>query len=207
MSEFSGSKLSGIKLTDIPPGDDHGSPLNAFEEAREAQDSGTPARNNLDSILRVPSLASAYEVLPILYQVVRERGTTTAESRLSPEVSAPNLAKIAIKTKGRILFVNPAEVFAVEAHGNHVLLQRHSGSYRLRHSISMMEIHLNRHGFLRIHRSVLVNSAWVEELQQSIRGDWLLRLSGMKEYSVSRTYRKNLRRLAQSWIGTDLSVD
>jgi DNA-binding LytR/AlgR family response regulator len=33
-------------------------------------------------------------------------------------------ARIAIKAKGRILFINPAEVIAVHAEGNYVLLQR-----------------------------------------------------------------------------------
>ena len=206
MSEFSRSKLAGIKLMDIPLAQGQGSRLNALQETRDAQESETLGRNSPDSILRVRSFESAYEVLlSLLYDVVRDRGTTP-DLKFSLEVPAATLAKIAIKTKGKILFFNPAEVVAVEAHGKHVLLQRQSDSYSLRQSISIMEAHLKRYGFLRIHRSVLVNAAWVEEIQQSIRGDWLLRVSGTREYSVSRTYRKNLRCLAQSWIGTDLSV-
>jgi DNA-binding LytR/AlgR family response regulator len=182
--------------------------LNVFEKTYDAQESGTRDENSLDSALTVRAFESAYEVLRnLLDNVVREQRTTVAEFRPSVKASAARPARIAIKTKGKILFLNPAEVLAVEAHGDHVLLRRESDSYSLRHSISMMEAHLKPHGFLRIHRSVLVNAVCVEEIQQSIRGDCLLRLSGKKEYSVSRTYRKNLRYLAQSWIGTDLPVD
>lgn len=59
-------------------------------------------------------------------------------------------AKIAIKTKGRILFVDPADVVTIEAQGNYVLLQRASGSYLLRESISTTAEKLKACGFIRI---------------------------------------------------------
>ena len=45
------------------------------------------------------------------------------------------IAKVAIKSKGRILFIDPVEVSTVEAKGNYVLLQQRSGSYLPRESI------------------------------------------------------------------------
>src|SRR5260370_1663248 len=65
-------------------------------------------------------------------------------------------AKIAIKTKGRILFVDPADVVIIEAQGNYVLLQRPSGSYLLRESISTIPDKLKPYGFITIHPPVLV---------------------------------------------------
>ncbi len=66
-------------------------------------------------------------------------------------------SRIAIKTHGRIVFINPADVVAVEAEGNYVLLQQRSGSgsYLLRESISAMAEKLKSYGFVRIHRSCL----------------------------------------------------
>jgi two-component system LytT family response regulator len=116
-------------------------------------------------------------------------------------------ARIAIKAKGRILFIDPADVIAVEARGNYVLLQRKSSSHMLRESISTMEEKLSPHGFVRIHRSVLVNAALVEEIQPWSTGEYVLRVRGGREYTVTRTYKKNLQLLAQSWIGTDGFVD
>src|SRR5580698_8968211 len=110
--------------------------------------------------------------------------------------------RIAIKAKGRILFIDPGVVVAVQAEGNYVLLQRENGSYLLRESISEMAEKLEPYGFIRIHRSVLVNTTFVEEIQPCQTGEYELRVKGGKQYTVTRTYKKNLRSLAEFWIGT-----
>jgi len=112
-------------------------------------------------------------------------------------------ARIAIRAKGRILFFDAADVIAVEAKGNYVLLLHTSSSYTLRESISTMEEKLNLHGFVRIHRSVLVNAALVEEIHPLSAGDYVLRVRGGREFTATRTYKKNLRLLAQLWIGIE----
>ena len=91
----------------------------------------------------------------------------------------------------------------MQAEGNYVLLERQSGSYLLRESISTMAEKLKPYGFIRIHRSVLVNGAFVEEIQPYLTGEYGFRMKGGKEYTVTRTYKKNLRSLAGLWIGTD----
>jgi len=108
--------------------------------------------------------------------------------------------RIAIKTRGRILLVDPADVIAVEAQGNYVLVHQMTTSHLLRECIATMEEKLLPHGFVRIHRSVIVNAAWVDELQPWSTGEYVLRVKG-REYNVSRTYKKNLQSLAQLWIG------
>ncbi len=115
-------------------------------------------------------------------------------------------ARIAIKVKGRILFINPAEVIAVQAEGNYVLLQRIDGSYSLRESISAVEEKLRPYGFIQIHRSVLVNTSFVEEIKPCLTGEYSLRLKDGREYTVTRTYKKNLKALAESWIGNGTFV-
>ena len=112
-------------------------------------------------------------------------------------------ARIAIKAKGRILLIDAADIVAVEAKGNYVLLHHTSSSHMLRECIARMEEKLNPHGFVRIHRSVLVNAVLVEEIQPRPAGEYVLRMKGGREYKVTRTYKKNLQLLAQSWIGTD----
>lgn len=111
--------------------------------------------------------------------------------------------RIAIKAKGKILFIHSADLIAVEAKGNYVLLLHTSGSYMLRESISIIEKKLNLHGFVRIHRSALVNTALVEEIHPCPSGDYVLRVQGGREFTVTRTYKKNLQLLAQLWIGVE----
>lgn len=111
--------------------------------------------------------------------------------------------RIAIKSKGRILFLNADSIIAVEAEGNYVRLVCAAASHLLRETISSVATELEPYGFVRIHRSILVNAAQVEEIQPCATGEYALRMYSGKEYTVTRTYKKNLRLLAGYWIGAD----
>jgi hypothetical protein len=132
--------------------------------------------------------------------------SATSLSKALPQtrtLAMGRFARMAIKAKGRILFINAADVIAVEARGNYVSLLHTSNSHMLRESISDMEEKLNLYGFVRIHRSVLVNAALVEEIQPRSTGEYVLRVRGGRQFTVTRTYKNNLQLLAQLWIGTE----
>ncbi|HTA23855.1 MAG TPA: LytTR family DNA-binding domain-containing protein [Terriglobales bacterium] len=135
----------------------------------------------------------------------------TAEERAAGLAETPpqqrQSTRIAIKANGRIVFIDPDDVIAVEAEGNYVSVRRRSDSYLLRESISIMAEILKPYGFVRIHRSVLVNSSFVEQIQSRLTGGYGLRVKGGKEYTVTRTYKNNLKSLAAAWIGTDILFD
>jgi two-component system LytT family response regulator len=116
-------------------------------------------------------------------------------------LSRPGHPMIAIKAKGRILFINPGDVVAVQAEGNYVSLQRESDSYLLRESISRVAEKLKPYGFIRIHRSALVNISFVVEINPYSTGKYGLRVKGGKEYAVSNGYKKNLKPLTEFRIG------
>jgi DNA-binding LytR/AlgR family response regulator len=111
--------------------------------------------------------------------------------------------RIAFKAKGRILFVDLAEIVAVQAEGNYVSLRHRPNPYLLHESLSSMAEKLKPYGFIRIHRSVVVNISAVEEIQPLPTGEYRLRVKGGKEYLVTRTYKDNLRNLAQLWVGSE----
>jgi len=119
------------------------------------------------------------------------------------KVSQNRPEKIAIKSNGRVLFVKPEDIVIVHAEGNYVLLQSDLSTYLLRESISAMAQKLQPFGFIRIHRSVLVNSSCVEELRTCPTGEYALRMKGGKQFRVTRSYKANLRTIAASWIGTE----
>ena len=116
-------------------------------------------------------------------------------------LAKPESPRVAIKVKGKILFINLGDVVSVKAEGNYVLLQRHSTSHLLRESISTVAEKLQLHGFIRIHRSMLVNATFVEEIMPYSTGEYGLRLKDRQEYRVTRTYKQNLKLLAEFWIG------
>ncbi len=111
--------------------------------------------------------------------------------------------RIAFKAKGRILFLDLAEIVAVQAEGNYVSLRHRPNAYLLRESLSSMAEKLKPYGFIRIHRSVVVNISAVEEIQPLPTGEYRLRVRGGKEYLVTHTYKDNLRDLAQVWVGSE----
>lgn len=111
--------------------------------------------------------------------------------------------RIAFKSKGKILFLDLAEIVAVQAEGNYVSLRHPSSPYLLRESLSSMAEKLKPYNFIRIHRSVLVNISAVEQIQPLPTGEYRLRLRGGKDYLVTRTYKDNLKNLAQLWVGSE----
>ena len=111
--------------------------------------------------------------------------------------------RIAFKVKGRIIFLELAEIVAVQAEGNYVSLQHRPNPYLLHESLSSMAERLKPYGFIRIHRSVVVNISAVQEIQPLSTGEYRLRVKGGEEYLVTRTYKDNLRDLAQLWVGSE----
>jgi|HubBroStandDraft_3_1064219.scaffolds.fasta_scaffold342080_1 DNA-binding LytR/AlgR family response regulator len=144
---------------------------------------------------------------PSVHPAAPERGPKVAAFRPRSETPPVKPVKIAIKTKGKILLIHPGDILAVEAEGNYVLLRRAADSYLLRESISTMAEKLEAYGFVRIHRSVLVNASSVEELHPGTSGEYMLRIAGGRQYMVSRTYKNNLKSLAHAWIGTGSFVE
>lgn len=111
--------------------------------------------------------------------------------------------RIACKAKGKILFFDLAEIVAVQAEGNYVSLRHRPNPYLVRESLASMAEKLRPYGFIRIHRSVVVNISAVEEIQPLTTGEYRLRVKGGKNYLVTRPYKDNLRDLAQLWVGSE----
>jgi two-component system LytT family response regulator len=147
---------------------------------------------------------SSQRIHDALNTAIRRKANDRVAS-LVPQLRAlaANPSKIAIAIEGRVFFIDPAEVIAVEAEGNYVSLVRSSGSYLVRGSISTLAEKLRSYGFIQIHRCVLVNASWVQGIHRRTTGEYLLCIRAGKEYPVSRTFKRNLRALAPLWIGSD----
>jgi two-component system LytT family response regulator len=199
MPELSGMELAdSLKKRNVP------FPSIVFVTAHNQHAVAAFERHAVDYVLKPFSNARIHDALTTAFR--RSEAERLARfTELLPQLGAvaPNSARIAIKTKGRILFVDPADVASVEAQGNYVLLQRASGSYLLRESISVVAEKLKPYNFIRIHRSMLVNTKFIEEIQPWVTGEYILRMRGGKELTVSRTYKSNLKSIARFWIGAD----
>jgi two-component system LytT family response regulator len=122
----------------------------------------------------------------------------------SPDAAAAGLAharsatdRIAVKTgDGRILVVRLSEVDWVEANQDYVALHVGSKAWLVREAIGALELRLAPLGFVRIHRSTLLNVDRVRELRALSRGEFMVVLFDGTERKLSRNYRGALERLA-----------
>jgi DNA-binding LytR/AlgR family response regulator len=139
-----------------------------------------------------------------LLPVIRVDAANLMRALRQLEVIARRQApRIAFKAKGRILLLDLADVEALQAEGNYVSLRYRANAYLVHESLSSMAEKLIPYGFIRIHRSVVVNISVVEEIQPLPTGEYRLRVKGGKEYLVTRRYKHNLRELAQLWVGSE----
>lgn len=197
-------ELSGMELADLLDKRQKPMPAIIFVTAHDEHALAAFEKHAVDYVLKPFSVERIQEAFDLaVRRTESERAAKLMKILPQLETLLSRSAKIAIKARGRILFVDPADIVLVQAEGNYVLLQRRSGSYLLRESISTLTEKLKPYGFIRIHRSILVNGSFVEEIQPWRTGEYILRIKGGKEFTVSRTYKKNLRSITKFWIGVD----
>lgn len=197
-------ELTGFGLVDHLRKQDAAIPAIIFVTAHQEHAVAAFEKKAVDYVLKPFAPERVNEALEsALRRSKEERAARLVEMlpHLNPLLKRP--ARIAIKVKSRIVFVDPSEIVAAEANGNYVLLQQRSGSFLLRESLSAVAEKLEPFGFIRIHRSVLVNTSFVETIEPCVTGEYLLRTRTGKEYNVTRTYKDNLKALANFWIGSD----
>jgi two-component system, LytTR family, response regulator len=200
-------EMSGIELVDRLKKSGRQIPAIIFVTAHHEHAVTAFEKHAVDYVLKPFSSERVHEALDTaVRRTAAERAASLMQILPQLQTMVAKSAKMAIKVDGRILFIDPTEVVSVEAQGNYVLLQRATGSYLLRGLISALAEKLKPYGFLRIHRSVIVNSACVQEIHPCDTGEYLLRTQGGKEYTVSRTYKSNLKNIAQFWVGTDALI-
>lgn len=130
-----------------------------------------------------------YVLIAAAFWAVRE-----FQRRRAP-VAAPD-PTFDIRDGARIIRARPGEILAVSSAGNYVEFALADGRKPLmRTTLSGVEAALGPHGFVRTHRSWLVNAARVTELIADGSGDFTLRVGAEVEAPLSRRYPDALRRL------------
>ena len=109
--------------------------------------------------------------------------------------AGPAPATFDIRDGARVVRANLAEILAVGSAGNYVEFLLDDGRKLLmRASLASLEAELGPQGFVRTHRSWLVNVARVTELRPEKSGDYAVRL-GEVEVPLSRRFPDALARL------------
>ncbi len=108
---------------------------------------------------------------------------------------APISQAISIKDGKRSFQLSIVEIYWIEAAGNYVRLHTINDSFRVRKTIKQMGKDLGPSGFLRIHRSILVNPKQVQSLCHWRSGEYLVAMKNEKHLTSSRTYLPNIHKM------------
>jgi len=160
-------------------------------------------------VASVPSLEQIADSLRPVFEVAVASPFAQEEPRVANLIPMPSRpartgakpVRVAIRTDRKILFLDAAEILALEAEGNYVQVRHFKTSYMLRERISELAERLQPYGFIRIHRSVLVNGAHVHSIEPQPTGGGRVHLRGGSSYAVGRSYKANLLRIAELWVG------
>jgi two-component system, LytTR family, response regulator len=105
------------------------------------------------------------------------------------------LDRLAIKSRGRVIFLKTDEIAWIEAAGNYLELHSGKDSHLIREPIGDFEQRLNPERFIRIHRSCIVNVEHIKELQPGFGGEYLVVMNDGQQLTASRGYRDRLQQL------------
>lgn len=117
--------------------------------------------------------------------LLAERATTSAA-----------IERLAIKSGGRVMFLEAREIDWIEADGVYVNLHAAGKTYLYRSSMGGLHKRLDPRLFIRVHRSVIVNANRIRELQVRTHGDHTVTLKDGTKLPLSRTYRAQL----EEWL-------
>jgi len=103
------------------------------------------------------------------------------------------LDRLVVKSGGRVFFLRTQEIDWIEAAGNYVRLHLGDESHLFRETMNNMEGRLDLHRFVRIHRSRIVNTDRIKEMQPWFNGEYVVILQNGTRLTLSRGYREKLQ--------------
>jgi two-component system LytT family response regulator len=132
-----------------------------------------------------------------------ENGKTGFEQRLINLLEDLNGEKrhpkrLVVKSSGRVYFLKIDEIDWIEAEGNYVRLHVGTNSHLLRETMKGMEAALDPDRFIRIHRSTIVNTERIRELQPLFHGEYAVILTDGTRLVASRGPENRLRRMLEA---------
>ena len=105
------------------------------------------------------------------------------------------MERVAIRSAGKTYFVDIKEIDYIEAAENYVQLHVGKASHLLRVSMDTLEKSLDADTFLRVHRSIIINTLRVKELQPDVHGEYVIVLKTNVRLRSGRSYHERIKSL------------
>jgi two-component system LytT family response regulator len=111
----------------------------------------------------------------------------------APPPTPGPLRRIVAEKDERLTFIDPQEIDSIEANRNYIAIRVGRESYRLRCTLHQTEAMLDRACFLRIHRSVIVNTLKIRDMERWFHGEYVITLKNGQRFTSGRTYRRQIQ--------------
>jgi two-component system LytT family response regulator len=122
-----------------------------------------------------------------------ERTLARAIERIEIGRAAPSrMERIVIKNGKEVTFVRVRDIDWIESADFYACIHVDSSTHVLRRSLSELEADLSSAGFVRIHRSTIVNMSRVQRLVTNDGGEYEIELGDRTRLKLSRRYRQKV---------------
>ncbi|HXO85813.1 MAG TPA: response regulator [Gemmatimonadales bacterium] len=103
--------------------------------------------------------------------------------------------RLVIRTRSKVSFLRPSEIDWIEADGKHAVLHAGRETHVVRHTLTRLEQRLAPHGFVRVHRSAIVNVDRIKELEPWFHGEYVVILKDGTKLTSSAAHSQALHRI------------
>ncbi|MEO0470520.1 MAG: LytTR family DNA-binding domain-containing protein [Bacteroidota bacterium] len=109
-----------------------------------------------------------------------------------------DLTAIEIRKNGQSHWIKLQDVYWIESYGNYLKLHLEHRYYLYRETLASIEAQLPSGQFCRIHRSILINTHFLDKIHYQGNNQFSLTLSNGEQLMSSRGYRRHVEALQES---------
>ncbi len=123
------------------------------------------------------------------------------ELQRAPQPRQRLAQRIVAERDDRLTFIDPQDIDSIEADRNYISIRVGRESFRLRCTMQQAEQMLNPDSFLRIHRSVIINSLRIRDMERWFHGEYVITLKNGQRFTSGRGYRQRIQGYLKNGVG------
>ncbi|MCB0652995.1 MAG: response regulator transcription factor [Saprospiraceae bacterium] len=101
--------------------------------------------------------------------------------------------KLEIKDKGKVSRINAFDIYYLEAQGNYIKVHLADKSFMIRETLQNIKSTLEKNTFLQIHRSVMINTNYINQVKYTGNNQYQLILKNGTSLHSSRSYKTDIQ--------------
>ncbi|HEY8507522.1 MAG TPA: LytTR family DNA-binding domain-containing protein [Steroidobacteraceae bacterium] len=129
------------------------------------------------------------ELADRISSTVRDTMISVANRSVTP----PAPKRIVAERDGRLFFISQSDIDSVEANRNYVNIHAGNDKFTIRWTMQQAESTLDPSMFLRIHRSVIINTHKITEMERWFHGEYIITLTNGQRFTSGRAYRQQIQ--------------